>query len=41
MQQKYSSYIDVNPLFESVVDIDADKRSVYVLGNDNFEIRRC
>ena len=27
MQQKYSSYIDVNPLFESVVDIDADQRN--------------
>lgn len=39
MQQKYSSYIDVNPLFESVVDIDADKRNPrlwqeYIVGKD-------
>lgn len=39
MQQKYSSYIDVNPLFESVVDIDADQRNPklwqeYIVGKD-------
>mgnify|MGYP002622978473 CR=1 FL=1 len=39
MQQKYSNYIDVNPLFESVVDIDADQRNPqlwqeYIVGKD-------
>ncbi len=39
MKQKYSSYIDVNPLFESVVDIDADHRNPdlwreYIVGSD-------
>lgn len=39
MRKKYSSYIDVNPLFESVVDIDADQRNPrlwqeYIVGKD-------
>ena len=39
MQQKYSNYIDVNPLFESVVDIDLDLRNPnlwreYIVGED-------
>ncbi len=36
---KYSNYLEVNPLFESVVDIDADKRNPnlwqeYIVGTD-------
>jgi len=37
--QKYSNYLEVNPLFESVVDIDADQRNPklwqeYIVGKD-------
>ena len=37
--QKYSNYLEVNPLFESVVDIDADQRNPhlwqeYIVGQD-------
>lgn len=37
--QKYSNYLEVNPLFESVVDIDADQRNPhlwqeYIVGED-------
>ena len=37
--QKYSNYLEVNPLFESVVDIDADNRNPklwqeYIVGKD-------
>ena len=28
--QKYSNYLEVNPLFESVVDIDADQRNPHL-----------
>ena len=36
---KYSSYLEINPSFESVVDIDADKRQPtmwrdYIVGDD-------
>ena len=36
---KYSSYLEINPAFESVVDIDADKRNAnlwreYIVGDD-------
>lgn len=36
---KYSNYLEINPSFESVVDIDADKRNVnlwreYIVGKD-------
>ena len=36
---KYSDYLEVNPLFESVVDIDADYRNPnlwqeYIVGKD-------
>ena len=36
---KYSNYLEVNPLFESVVDIDADQRNInlwreYIVGED-------
>ena len=36
---KYSNYLEINPSFESVVDIDADKRNVnlwreYIVGDD-------
>lgn len=39
MQEKYSSYLEINPNFESVVDIDADKRNPhlwqdYIVGQD-------
>ena len=27
MPKKYNSYLEINPSFESVVDIDADKRN--------------
>ena len=46
MQQKYSSYIDVNPLFESVVDLDADNRNPnlwreYIVGSDMENLVDC
>ena len=36
---KYSNYLEINPAFESVVDIDADKRNTnlwreYIIGED-------
>ena len=36
---KYSNYLEINPSFESVVDIDADKRNTnlwreYIVGED-------
>ena len=39
MSIKYSTYLDINPAFESVVDIDADKRNKnlwreYIVGED-------
>lgn len=46
MQQKYSNYIDVNPLFESVVDLDADNRNPnlwreYIVGSDMENLVDC
>ncbi len=46
MQQKYSNYIDVNPLFESVVDLDADTRNPnlwreYIVGSDMESLVDC
>lgn len=39
MPAKYSTYLEINPSFESVVDIDADKRNPhlwedYIVGQD-------
>lgn len=39
MPKKYNSYLEINPSFESVVDIDADKRNAnlwreYIVGKD-------
>lgn len=39
MKVKYSNYLEINPSFESVVDIDADKRNKnlwreYIVGKD-------
>ena len=39
MSVKYSNYLEINPAFESVVDIDADKRNKnlwreYIVGED-------
>lgn len=38
---KYSNYLEINPSFESVVDIDADTRNTnlwreYIVGDDNL-----
>ena len=46
MKQKYSNYIDVNPLFESVVDLDADSRNPnlwreYIVGSDMENLVDC
>ena len=39
MSVKYNSFLEINPSFESVVDIDADKRNEnlwrdYIVGED-------
>ena len=44
--QKYSNYLEVNPLFESVVDIDADRRNPnlwqeYIVGKDMETLVDC
>ena len=44
--KKYSNYLEVNPLFESVVDIDADNRNPdlwheYIVGDDKHHNLEC
>lgn len=46
MPNKYQDYLEINPLFESVVDIDADQRNKdlwkdYIVGNDMENMVEC
>ena len=46
MPVKYSNFLEVSPSFESVVDIDADKRNVnlwreYIVGDDMDKLVEC
>lgn len=46
MPNKYSSYIEINPLFESVVDIQSDERNKdlwkeYIVGKEMEELVDC
>lgn len=46
MSEKYSSYLEINPSFESVVDIDADQRNKnlwreYIVGDDMETLVDC
>ena len=44
--KKYSDYLQINPSFESVVDIDADSRNKnlwreYIVGEDMEKLMNC
>lgn len=46
MNTKYSDFLEINPSFESVVDIDADKRNEnlwreYIVGEDMCKLMEC
>lgn len=46
MNTKYSDFLEINPSFESVVDIDADKRNEnlwreYIVGEDMCKLMDC